>query len=174
MRLFFFIFMFIFSGCSDATEGKESIKNTETCDIFFNVTGPCTYKNITVDVVVKKVASDEKFLQQLNIVNQDNKYTLNVTKDTSILKGDRGYISFADINFDAIPDIAITTSFGLANLYVDYWVYDTVKKKYSYLGNLPEFKINKKNKTLSTVVKISAAKYKNTTYKWQGFKLVKK
>lgn len=166
--------MFVISGCSDATEDKEPILNSETCDIFFKITGPCVYKNITVNVAVKKIASDEKLLQRLNIVNQDNKYTLNITKDTSILKGDRGYISFADINFDAAPDIAITTSFGLANLYIDYWVYDTIKKKYAYLGNFSEFKINNKDKTLSNIVKISAAKYKNTIYTWQGFKLVKK
>ena len=166
--------MLIFSGCTNATEDKKTIINSETCDIFFKTIGTCVYKNITVNIGVKKVASDETELQRLHIVNQDNKYTLNITKDTSILKGDRGYISFADINFDAVPDIAITTSFGLANLYVDYWVYDIMKNKYVYIGNFSEFKISKKDKTLSNLVKISAAKYKNTTYTWQGFKLVKK
>ena len=99
---------------------------------------------------------------------------MNISKDTSILDGDKGYISFADINFDSIPDISITTSFGLANLYMDYWVYDSANKIYSYVGNFSSFKINNKNKTLSNVVKSSAAEYINTTYTWNGFKLKKK
>ena len=75
--------------------------------------------------------------------------------------------------FDSVPDIAITTSFGLADLYIDYLVYDTIKKKYSYVGNFTQFNIHN-NKILSNVVKISAAKYKNMVYSWKGFKLTRK
>ncbi len=174
MKLLIIIFMFVIAGCSDATEDKVSNTKPETCEFTFKSTGPCIYKNITVNLDVKKVALDEKLLQRLNVEKQDQKNQLDISKDTSILDGDKGYISFADINFDSIPDISITTSFGLANLYIDYWVYDAAKKKYSYVGNFTKFKINSNNRTLSNVVKISAAKYKNTTYRWEGYKLIKK
>jgi len=173
MKLYLVIFMFVFSGCSEAAEDKESISNTEICDIFFNEIGPCAYKDITVDVSVINLASDEKLLQKLTVINNGRKHTLNISKNTTIIDGDMGYISFVDINFDSIPDIAITTSFGLANLYFDYWVFDTTLNKYSYIGNFTQFKIDSIHKTLSNVVKISAAKYKNAVYTWKGFKLIK-
>ncbi len=58
----------------------------------------------------------------------------------------------------------MTTSFGLANLYMDYWVFDPVNKQYAYIGNLCELKINSKDKTLSNVVKVNAAEYENNIY----------
>ncbi|MFK5913244.1 MAG: hypothetical protein QM484_02640 [Woeseiaceae bacterium] len=171
MKLLVIITALIFSGCSDAMEDKKSVINSEDCDVFYKTIGPCVYKDITVNVDVKKISSDEKLLQHLNILKQGNKYTLNISKNTSILEGDKGYISFADINFDNVPDVAITTSFGLASLYMDYWVFDAVKNEYTDIGNYTKFEINNKNKTLSNVIKINAAKYKNTTYSWRGFKL---
>ena len=174
MRFYLITFVFAFSACSDTTEDKITTVDSETCDLYFKMSGPCVYKNIKVNVGVEKIASDEKLIQKLDIVNQGNSYTLNISEDTSMLEGDRGYISFADINFDAIPYVAITTSFGLANLYVDYWVFDPVNKQYDYIGNFSELKINSKDKTLSNVVKINAANYENNLYMWQGIKLVKK
>lgn len=174
MKLSLIIFMFIISGCSDANEDYKSITKSEVCELFFKSTGPCVYGDVKVNLDVKKVAADEKLLQRLNIEKQGKMFSMNISKDTSILDGDKGYISFADINFDSIPDISITTSFGLANLYMDYWVYDSVNKKYSYVGNFAAFKINNKNRTLSNVVKSSAVDYINTTYIWNGFKLYKK
>lgn len=174
MRFYLITFVFAFSACSDATEDKITTVDSETCDLYFKMSDPCVYINIKVNVGVEKIASDEKLIQKLDIVNQGNSYTLNISEDTSMLEGDRGYISFADINFDAIPDVAVTTSFGLANLYVDYWVFDPVNKQYDYIGNFSELKINSKDKTLSNVVKINAANYENNLYMWQGIKLVKK
>jgi len=174
MRLLIITFMLVISGCSDATEKTQHIENSETCEFSFKNMGPCEHKDIMVNFDIKNVAMDEKLFLRLNVQNQDKKHSLSISKDTSILDGDKGYISFADINFDSIPDISITTSFGLANLYLDYWVYDSVNKKYSYVGNFAAFKINNKNKTLSNVVKSSAVDYINTTYIWNGFKLYKK
>lgn len=173
MRLLIFLSAILFSACSDATNKIASTTDTEICDINFHTTEPCVYKNIKVKILTSVVESDEKTMQALDVVFKSNKYRLNIIPDTSILDGDRGYISFTDINFDGTPDIAITTSFGLANLYLDYWVYDTSKKQYSYLGNYAKFNLDTKNKTLSNVIKINAAKYENNTYKWQGLSLVK-
>lgn len=174
MRLFLILFVFSFSACSDGTEGRITTVDSEICNLSFETLGPCVYKNIKVNVVVEKIASDEMLIKRLNIVNQEKIYTLEIAEDTTMREGDRGYISFSDINFDTVPDIAMTTSFGLANLYMDYWVFDPVNKQYDYIGNLCELKINSKDKTLSNVVKVNAAKYENNLYMWEGFELVKK
>ena len=96
--------MFVISGCSDAIEDKGSIENSEICDISFKSTGPCTFQNITVNLDVKKVAIDEKVLRRINVVKQRKKFSLNILKDTSMLDGDKGYISFEQcrnlLNFD--------------------------------------------------------------------------
>jgi len=173
MRLYLIPLMMIFSACSDATDTKITNADSETCIFNFTMLKPCVYKNIKINLVVEKISSDEKLMQKITIVNQGEPYILNIKDGTSILEGDRGYISIADINFDAIPDVAITTSFGLANLYVDYWVFDPINRQYSYVGNFSEFKINKKDKTLSNIVKINAAKYENNLYQWQGTQLTK-
>ena len=73
-----------------------------------------------------------------------------------------------------MADIALTTSFGLANLYLDYWVYNTDTNKYIYIGNKVKLNINSKTRTLSNTVKVSASRYDKNTYVWEGFKLVKK
>ena len=174
MKLLFIIFILSLSGCTDAAENEKLITQSEICEFSFKDTGPCLYKDIKVSLAVKKIASDEKTLQQLNVEKNGKTFSLSISKDTSILDGDKGFISFADINFDSIPDIAITTSFGLANLYMDYWVYDSSKNKYSYVGNYTKFNIDENNKILSNVVKISAAKYEKATYLWKGFKLLQK
>ncbi len=174
MRFLTFFLIFVFSACTNATEkGKEAVV-VDTCDIFFKDLGPCVYKAITVNIEVKKIANDEKLLKTLAVVNEGKTYSLQIVSGTSMLDGDRGYVSFADINFDGYPDIAITTSFGLANLYLDYWVYDLHSHKYKYIGNHAEFELNTKLKTLSNVIKVNAAKYENNTYFWKGYNLIKK
>lgn len=168
-----FVLLFHSLSCS-ADKIISADLNLETCDFLFKTRGFCKFKGLTVNINTKSLSADEKILQNLNIVSQENNFILNLTKDVTMLDGDKGYISFADINFDSIPDISITTSFGLANLYMDYWVYDSVNKAYSYIGNFSSFKINNKSKMLSNVVKSSAAGYINTTYIWNGLKLKKK
>lgn len=174
MRLFIFSLIFVFSACTDATENRKATETVESCDIFFNNAGPCLYKEIKVDIEVKEIASDEVLLKSLNVINNGNRHSLQIMSETSMLDGDRGYISFTDINFDGFPDISITTSFGLANLYLDYWVYDSQNHKYLYIGNYSKFELNDKLKTLSNVIKVNAAKYENNTYSWKGYKIIKK
>lgn len=106
---------------------QSHYRNSGICNLSFEKLGPCVYKNIDVNVFVERVSSDEALIKELIVVNQGKTFTLEVTEDTTMLKADRGHISFADINFDAAPDIAITTSFGLANLYI--WEgFELVKK----------------------------------------------
>jgi len=174
MRIFIFSLIFIFSACTDATENKKVTDAVESCDIFFKNAGPCLYKEINVEIEVKEIASDEVLLKSLNVINNGKRHSLQIMSETSMLDGDRGYISFSDINFDGVPDIAITTSFGLANLYIDYWVYDSQNHKYRYIGNYSKFELNQKLKTLSNVIKVNAAEYENNTYSWEGYKLIKK
>ena len=174
MRTFIFSLILIFSACTDATENRKTADAVESCDIFFKTPGPCLYKEIKVNVEVKEIASDEILLKSLNIINKGNKYSLQILSETSMLDGDRGYISFSDINFDGFPDIAITTSFGLANLYLDYWVYDSPNHKYLYVGNYSRLELNHKLKILSNITKVNAAKYENNTYSWKGYDLVKR
>ena len=167
------ILIIIFSGCSQATEKNHDLES-EICDIYFQITKPCKYKKLVADLVVEDIASDEKSLKKLNIDYKGEKYKLIISDDVSMLKGDKGYISFEDINFDGVADIALTTSFGLANLYLDYWVYNTDLNKYIYIGNHAKFDINYKNHSLSNTVKVSAAKYDKKTYIWKDFNLIAK
>jgi hypothetical protein len=145
-----------------------------TCDIFFKDNGPCVYNDIIVNVRTDKVADDEKQLKSVNVLNDGRIQTLKIADDVSMFDGDRGYISFTDINFDGYPDIAITTSFGLANLYLEYWVYEPHRHTYKYIGNYVKFELNFRLKTLSHVIKFNAEKYEKNTYFWQGSQLVKK
>jgi len=163
-----FFIVFVYSSYISAVE------ETETCELYFDKTGPCNYKDITLDIITTKIDIDEKVLSSLVVNNQENKHLLNITEDTVILKGDKGYVSFLDINFDAIPDISITTSFGLANVFLDYWVYNATNSQYVFVGNYARLKLNKNLKTLSNRVKVNAVEYKNNTYIWQGLKLVMK
>jgi len=160
------LFVLVFSSYARAVE------EVETCELLFDMAGSCVYKGITAGLLTTKLNFDEKILNSLVVINQGNKHSLSITKDTFILEGDKGYISFQDINFDGYPDIAITTSFGLANIYLDYWVYNTTNKQYVFVGNFSKLKLNDELKILSNRIKINAAEYKNNTYIWQGLKLV--
>ncbi|MBU6950695.1 hypothetical protein [Hahella sp. HN01] len=88
------------------------------------------------------------------------------------MPGDRGYISFEDINFDNHADIAVTTSLGAANLYLDYWVYSEEQKRYVKVGNYPVFKLQPDTQTLTTEVRLNAAQYDRKAYQWRGLELV--
>jgi hypothetical protein len=101
-------------------------------------------------------------------VSSHGNQTLVVSPDISILAGDIGYVLFPDINFDSNPDLAVTTSFGTPNLYLDYWVFDPTQQKYIFVGNYPKFDINTKTKTLGATIKDSAEQYQTIDWKWNG------
>ena len=67
--------------------------------------------------------------------------------------------------------MALTTSFGTANLYLDYWLFDSSTKKFIFVGNFSQFKIDKKNKTLTSIEKQNAARYVTKVFQWKGVTL---
>ena len=142
------------------------------CAILFAKNNVCQLKGLDVELISEKIADDEIKLTTLKVIHKGVEQLLSITKDTTFIDGDKGVILFQDINFDSYPDLAVSTSFGVANNYMDYWVYDLASNKYTYAGNHVRFEINNNEKTVSNTVKLNAAKYINNVYKWDGIKLV--
>lgn len=161
------ITIFILAGCTNATEVEKE------CVFLFSSANKCSLNDTAVELVLKKIADDEKLIKSLKVSVNTKIQELKVSDDISILDGDKGLIVLQDINFDSYLDIAVSTSFGLPNLYMDYWVYDSNNKNFIYIGNYTRFTIDKKNKKLSNRVKINAAKYENQKHTWKGINLVK-
>lgn len=161
---------------SSRTPTDKTSKALSDCVFKFGEDTDCSVKSKDVDISVKtktqKISDDEFSLTALEVTNNGKISTLSVTPDTSIFEGDSGYISFTDINFDSFPDIAVSTSFGVTNMYMDYWVYLPDQQKYVSVGNFPKFTVDPANKALSAIVKIDAAKYENNVWKWQESNLV--
>lgn len=171
MRISYLLILTMFSACTDASDKTMS---SEDCEIGFETKQACEYKGVSAKLIMTPLEVDEVSLSSIEVINSHQKQKLSISPDTSLIEGDKGYISFKDINFDGHPDLAITTSFGLANLYLDYWVYDVATKQYVFVGNHAELKLNKKSKTLSNTIKVSAAEYKNNTYTWSDNQLIRK
>ena len=177
MRLLILASLLI-AGCSESM-GLGSVKNTDVeCTFQFSTEPVCSYTkdryNIKVSLTTKKSADDEIALTNAKVNLNGKRHTLTVSPDTTMMQGNIGIISFADINFDGIPDIAVSTSFGLANQYFDYWVYDPKTKRYHSVGNYPKLIANPVDKILSVSVKASAASYQTMKYFWDGDKLVQR
>ena len=166
------------AGCSESI-GVEPVKNSAIeCTFQFSAEPACTYSldksSVNVSIATKKLADDEIALNTVNVTFDGKHHVLDISPDVSMIKGDIGTISFADINFDNIPDIAVSTSFGVANQYFDYWVYDQKIKGYRSIGNYPKLNPNPADKTLSASVKQSAAAYQKLKYSWDGGKLMQR
>lgn len=177
MKFFSLIFLSLFVSSCSASQDKNASTPDIDCDIYFDRLNNCSYKNadyhVTVKVISESLAEDEKLLKTLLVTTDKKEHTLSITPDTAILDGDTGYISFTDINFDGISDLAITTSFGTPNLYLDYWVFNPKNSSYIFVGNFPKFILNKKDKTLSATVKNSAENYETKKWKWENNNLKK-
>ncbi|HEJ83856.1 MAG TPA: hypothetical protein ENO25_04745 [Desulfobacteraceae bacterium] len=164
MKLILGIFFVLLAGCGNAADAPADIE----CEITFDILDACQYQGTKISLVTEGLAVDEKKLVKLKVDRNGRRHVLSITPDTSILAGDKGYILFEDVNFDGTPDLAVSTSFGLVNQYLDYWVYDKANDKYVYLGNHARFSLNAKDKTLSNEVKINAATYDRNTYSWDS------
>ncbi|MGM8224970.1 XAC2610-related protein [Cellvibrio sp. ARAG 10.3] len=177
MKKAVFLILIFVQACEAKQDTFDQALEKE-CGIAFGKLDECSFKtpsyDISVAIITEDVAEDEKLISAVVIKNNSTKQTLPVTEATSMLDGDVGYISFSDINFDSVPDLAIPTSFGTPNLYLDYWVYDVQKQAYEYLGNFPQFSIDKKRKIITTRVKESAAEYQIAEWHWNKGKLERK
>ncbi len=172
MKVLLFICSLLLSGCLSASQSNEKLTRL-TCEFDFTFTAECGYRQIKIKINTSIVATDEKLLKSLEVTVNSRKSTLHVIDDTVLFPGDKGYVSFEDINFDGFPDIAITTSFGVANLYLDYWVYVDDENTFRRVGNFSRFVVDEGNKTLRNSVKINAAEYQDNVYRWEQGGLVK-
>lgn len=156
-------------GCSEIA-GSASGKTEYDFD-YSNLTS-CTQDVYKVTIQSHRLAVDEIQLQALQVNYRGKQQLLDISADTNMLEGDKGVVLFEDINFDGIPDIAVSTSFGLANLYMDYWIFDNQKDQFVKIGNYARFTLHPSDKSLSNRVKTDAATYQKNTYTWKSDKLV--
>lgn len=166
------------AACSAAEPPKTSAHNQSVeCEFSFHELDSCGYQSkdreIKVQIKTAVIEEDELGLMSLSVENNCKKFVLNISPDTTLLDGDIGFISFADINFDSTADLAITTSFGVANLYFDYWVYQPEKAEYVYIGNLPKLTLDPATKTVTTKIKLNAASYEENILIWKDGALIK-
>lgn len=168
---------FFVVACNQST-GIELVRVPDIeCVFHFSVEPICLYKTdkdtIRVTLLTKKLAENEIALTHVQIFLDGKKHTFSISSDVSMVEGDIGIISFADINFDHFPDIAVSTSFSVANQYFDYWVFDPKNGKYHLVGNYPKLSMNSNDKTLKANVKLNAANYQLHKYSWNGNKLTR-
>ncbi len=171
MKIFTILTTLALLGCckiAGSTERKPE------CRFDFHKRPPCMQNDYQVFVQTIPLAEDEIQLQTLQVIHKSKRHLLNISIDTRMLDGDKGIISFEDINFDGIADIAVSTSFGSGNRYMDYWIFDKEKELFIKIGNYARFSLQPQKKWLSNTVKINAASYQDNIYFWRNNKLVKK
>lgn len=179
MKITYYSFICCFvAACSAAEPPKTSAHNESVeCEFSFHELDSCGYQSkdteIKVQIKTAAIEEDELGLMALSVENNHKKFTLNISPDTTLLEDDIGFILFADINFDSIADLAITTSFGVANLYFDYWVYQPETAEYIYIGNLPKLMLDPATKTVTTKIKLNAASHEQNIFIWKDDALIK-
>ena len=178
MRRLIVAITFIFNtSCTDAAEVQSATGSDIECSFQFGTEPVCSYKTdkhaIQVSVATKKISDTEIALVQAHVTFGGKRQTLAVSPDVAMTDGDIGVVSFADINFDNLPDVAISTSLGVANQYFDYRTYDPKLQTYKPIGNYPKLNADRAKKTLTANVKLSAAAYEAQSYAWEKGKLVR-
>lgn len=156
----------------DAT--AASAADTE-CVFEFSATPTCSYiegsLSIQLTLVTTKIADNEIELSQANVAIEGKQHELRLSADTSMTEGNKGSVLFDDISFDGMPDLAVSTSFGTANQYLDYWIYDPAAKEYASVGNFPRLVPDAATKTLKADVRMNAASHETQVYAVVGNKL---
>lgn len=173
MKYLILISVLLFTGCTNASDKQVVVQQSTHCEISFNALGPCSFNGVRVKLISEKIAKDEKGIVRLDVQHQGVSLSVKPADRISMLDGDKGYIDFSDINFDGVADLAITSSFGLANLYLEYWVFDNAARQYVYIGNHAVFEIDSENKALKNQIRVNAATYESSIFNWKGKALVK-
>lgn len=145
-----------------------TISQAGECRFDFHQQPPCNQGGYRVSIQTSPLAADEIRLKALAVSYHGKQQILGITPGTSLLTGDKGLILVEDINFDGMDDIAVSTSFGLANQYMDYWVFDKAKDRFIKLGNHARFTLHPADKALSNTVKVDAAHYRKQVFYLAG------
>lgn len=126
-----------------------------------------------IDMKIRELNGYEWGIESIYVKSKDTDkgFSINGSNHVTMQLGDIMLVESYDINFDGIDDIAISTSFGLANLICDYWLVDK-EGSFQFIGNYPKFRINYDQKIIETQVRSSAAEYIQDTYHWEGETLV--
>lgn len=161
---------------SRSSESQEANAGRRYCEFSFEGLDECRYNlagnTIEIDLAMGQPSDDERALSALVVKVGDAAQELPLSRNATIIEGDKGYIQFRDINFDGIEDLAVTTSFGAANLYLDYWVYEAEEERFRYLGNFPDLTPHPEDNRLTSETKRSAKSYSRKTWIWQDGELV--
>lgn len=181
MRLLFFVLISLTLGaCTELSLSSEPAVDASKSYCLFSFDGieDCHVtidgKLLKVDLIMGDPEHDERSLEAVSIQTGDHKKELPLSRDVSIIEGDTGYVQFRDIDFDGHRDLAVTTSFGVANLYLDYWVYDADKSGFRYVGNLPDLTPVPEDQALTSKVKLDAESYDRQVWVWDEGNLVHK
>ena len=162
------------SGLSQIASGYPT--EPITCEFDFHSLNECNIiidkQNMAIRISSMAISEDELQLTHLVLDKGYKTIALPLSHNVSIMPGDRGYVLVEDINFDQRPDIGISTSFGVANAYLDYWVTSENAEQFHYVGNFPRLEVDSKTQTLSATVRVSAANYENKRWRWEDQELV--
>ena len=189
----------LLAACTDSTGGKQAANDGTTsadtapaapagvagtpaasaadteCVFEFSATPTCSYVegslSIQLTLVTRKIADNEIELPEAMVALEGKQHRLSLSADTSMTDGNKGSVLFDDISFDGMPDLAVSTSFGTANQYLDYWIYDPAAKEYVFVGNFPRLVPDPATKTLQADVRMNAASYETQVYAVVGNKL---
>lgn len=159
---------------SALTIGAAATADTgKICEFSFEQLTECHYQDASYDISAHlKVAvldADKLQLHLVQVTNNGAAEKLPLTSETYFHPGEHGYIQITDINFDGVPDLAVTTGFFFDNPQLDYWVYQTESHQYRYVGNYARFTADPTNKTVTTQPPPGE---KPQTFVWQDYALV--
>lgn len=145
------------------------------CVFQFSEHPTCTYaagaSSIQLTLAASRIADNEIELTRAEVSIDGKQHELQLSADTSMIEGTAGSVLFDDIDFDGTADLAISTSFGTANQYLDYWIYDPAARQYIAVGNFPRLKPDPAAKTLEADVRVNAATHETQMYVVVGHKL---
>lgn len=162
----------LLSACHQTSVGSELGSSLEKhCALTYSGLEDCRTtidrQAVSIEAVLGEPDSGERALIALSVTVNDEVQDLPVANGITLFEGDRGYVLLQDIDFDGHYDIGVTTSFGVANLYLDYWVYDASEQNFRYVGNFPQLTPKPDEQVLTSTTRVDAASYEHLTWVWK-------